>query len=169
MTNPPLFAAWIQETRLLQIEAYGADYSVYATQGDEKKVQTLVDYITWNTKAATHELVELDGEISWKPWQSDGPYVHRKEVIKETVDALHFMANILAAVECTDQELTETYRAKMQVNRERQLQAGGYRPSDEGVKCPSCRRSFDDVPRSAILPTVCEFCEPKAQPDVHSA
>jgi dUTPase len=150
-----MFDSWIAQTRKLQEEAYGMDYSQFTGAGDTSTA-ALVEYISWNTKAAVHELVELDGETSWKPWQHDEPYVNRHEVVKEAVDVLHFVANVLAAVGVTDQQLTEVYLEKMGVNRRRQLE--GYKVLDPGVKCRVCKRALDDVVPDIDDATVCAAC-----------
>jgi hypothetical protein len=52
--------------------------------------------------AIDDELAEVRKAISWKPWQHDEPYADRKEIVKECVDVLHFVANILCAAGATD-------------------------------------------------------------------
>jgi dimeric dUTPase (all-alpha-NTP-PPase superfamily) len=42
--------------------------------------------------AIDDELAEVRQAISWKPWQHDEPYADRKEIVKECVDVLHFVA-----------------------------------------------------------------------------
>lgn len=142
--DTPLFGSWLDETKQLQIEAYGTDYSQLHPY-DETNLPRLVEYLAWNTKAATHELVELDSETSWKPWQHDKPYVNRDAVIMEAIDVLHFAANILCAVDCSTDELNAGYARKMAVNRRRQLQ--GYVLAGGGavrLKCARCGRALDD-------------------------
>jgi hypothetical protein len=155
-----LFEEWLAATRELQETAYKVDYDFFENEpgSDELRIHNLVEYISWNTKAAMHELVELDSETSWKPWQMDASYVNRREVIGEAVDALHFIANILAAVDCTDEELNERYLAKMEVNRERQLGVKGYYVNAAGVKCALCRRALDDVSPSPFDSNLCAEC-----------
>jgi hypothetical protein len=159
----PLFGNWLDATRVLQVEVYRADYSRfphYPTNGNDthETRQNLVDYIDVMWGAAIHELIELHDETSWKPWQHDDPYVNRGAVVKEAVDALHFVANILAAVACTDEELSEAYLEKMAVNRERQERESGYFVQADGVKCRICRRALDDVKPSLQDVTICQSC-----------
>lgn len=139
--NPPLFGSWLDETRDLQVDAYGTDYT-QLDPAEPDNLKRLVDYISWNTKSAVHELVELDSETSWKPWQHDDPYVNRDAVVTEAVDVLHFVANVLCAVGCGTDELNEAYSHKMQVNRARQQR--GYLVNGDGVKCRGCKRALDD-------------------------
>lgn len=152
-----LFNNWLDETRQMQEYYFGIDYDEFSLHAeDTEKIRALIQYISWNTKAATHELVELDAETAWKPWQHDDPYVHRREVIKEAVDVLHFIGNILTGVKCTDEELDEIYLAKMEVNRQRQLRK--YTVKADGEKCRQCRRALDDVRPSDSDPTLCVLC-----------
>lgn len=158
MADDQLFGSWLSATRELQETAFQTDFSRFSTDpADPEALRRLIEYISWNTKAATHELVELDGETSWKPWQHDEPYVRRREVIKEAVDVLHFVANILCGVGCTDEELSGIYAGKMLVNRERQ--ARGYRVTAAGEKCKRCARALDDIGAGTLDPNVCQLCE----------
>lgn len=155
--TPDLFGAWLEETRKLQLEAYGND--LYALEGFDLRY-----YLTWNFSAAVAELTEMLEETRWKPW--DNTDLERDPIIpdqgayvKECVDALHFVANMLVAGQVDVAQLNESYLAKMQVNRERQLRKGGY-DSKIGVdKCERCRRSFDDVGKSEALEGACLKCE----------
>jgi hypothetical protein len=70
-------------------------------------------------------------EFSWKPWSRGLPFVNRRRVIEEVVDVLHFLANVLVALGVTDDELEDEYRAKQEVNRQRQRD--GYVAVGEGV------------------------------------
>lgn len=139
-----LFKDWLAETRKLQIESFGTDPA--ALEGDE-----LLAYLFVQTFAASDEMHESAQEFSWKPWSSK-KFLNRKEYIKELVDALHFIANGLVAVKCTDQELDELYQAKMEVNRQRQ--AAGYK---NDYKCSECKRALDDVAESAVK-GICILC-----------
>ncbi len=139
-----LFETWLAETRKLQIESFGTDPA--ALEGD-----ALLAYLFVNTFAATDEMHEASQEFSWKTWSSK-KFLNRKEFIKENVDALHFIANNLVAVKCTDKELSEIYQAKMEVNRQRM--ANNYQ-SD--YKCTECKRALDDVQESAVK-GLCILC-----------
>jgi hypothetical protein len=151
-----LFGKWLGETRRLQEEGFKIDYS--AMSGDEpEKINALIEYIRWNMLAIDDEMAEMRQPISWKPWQHDEPYADREEVIKEAVDVLHFVANIIVACGGTDEELNEYYLEKMERNRQRQL--GGYNVKDAGVKCVTCSRAIDDVGHGVTV-GVCAKCEP---------
>lgn len=147
---------WLEQTRKLQVEAYGKDPA--SLEGDE-----LADYIRWNHTAAVVELSEMLEEVRWKPWSvraDDEPVIPNKQAyIKEAVDVGHFIANMLVAGGVSTDEYWEAYRAKMQVNRERQLRDGGYQ-SRKGVdKCANCGRSFDDVGQFSDTSELCSICE----------
>lgn len=156
----PLFTTWLEETRKLQVEVYKADYNRFDfdSTASPEKIQALVAYLDWQIMASFHELAEGHDETSWKPWQHDKPYVNRDAFVREMVDVLHFIANALCAVEVAEDELNQVYSEKMQVNRNRQLQPGGYRIREPGVKCRLCRRALDDVRPALMDPTICMDC-----------
>jgi len=147
-----LFNSWLEKTSQLQRDVYGADYSVFHSDAPEDLTQ-LIEYLRWNMLAIDDELAEVRKAISWKPWQHDNPYADRKEIVKECVDVLHFVANILCAAGATDAELDEEYLKKMQVNAERQRK--GYRVLDDGVKCKKCFRALDDYDVSSCPEVSC--------------
>ena len=68
---------------------------------------------------------------------------NREEIIKEAVDVLHFVANIIVAAGGTDEVLDAFYVEKMEKNRKRQLD--GYKVKEVGVKCRMCTRAIDDI------------------------
>lgn len=148
-----LFDSWLAETRKLQLEAYGSTPS--RKKGDER-----ADYFREMAFAAIVELAEMSNEIGWKSWGTDRN-INRPHYIKEAVDVLHFVANLLVLADVSDEELTAAYEAKMQVNRDR-MASGSYAGRVEG-KCPRCSRAFDDVPQ-AEGSDVCELC--KSQEEV---
>jgi hypothetical protein len=147
-----LFGKWLEETRKLQIESFGTDPTQLT--GAERDL-----YLAINNLAARDELSEALGEHSWKPWSKTKGQLNRREYIKEHVDGLHFYANMLLAVQCTDEELNELYLEKMQVNRDRQ--AAGYENEN---KCSICKRALDDVKPSVFNPDACELCVPDVGP-----
>lgn len=136
-----LFNEWLKKTRQLQDEVYNVDYELLHGE-DSESINALIEYLRWNMLAIDDELAEVRKAISWKPWQHDEPYADRKEIVKECVDVLHFVANILCAAGATDEELDAEYLAKMQKNADRQK--NGYRVLDAGVKCTLCLRALDD-------------------------
>ena len=99
-----------------------------------------------NVFALEHELHELVDETSWKEWADVEPFINRDAAVKEAVDALHFLINIMLHLDVTPVELLERYRAKNAVNHQRQ--DDGY----DGVstKCPKCHRALEDVVISEI-------------------
>ena len=152
-----LFGNWLKETRELQVEGYKIDYGAMTGDAPEK-INNLVEYMRWNMLAIDDELAEMRQAISWKPWQHDEPYADREEVIKEAVDVLHFVANIIVAAGGTDEELNKYYTEKMEKNRQRQIK--GSKVKDLGVKCILCTRAIDDV-GPGRRPGVCAKCEPE--------
>lgn len=136
-----LFNKWLEKTKQLQVDVYGADYTQFHSDAPND-LNALIEYIRWNMLAIDDELAEVRQAISWKPWQHDEPYADRKEIVKECVDVLHFVANILCAAGATDEELDEEYLKKMQKNADRQK--NGYKVLDPGVKCVKCTRALDD-------------------------
>jgi hypothetical protein len=140
-----LFGSWLEATLKLQHEAYD-------NHPEKLEDEELRQWLIWNHTAAVIELGEMLEETRWKPWSNWKPgepiIPDKAAFLKEAVDALHFLANSLVAGKITGAELNNAYLHKMAVNRERQLQKGGY-DSKRGVdKCMRCRRSFDDVPKS---------------------
>jgi hypothetical protein len=152
-----LFNNWLKRTRDLQKDVYFINYE--EMQGDKpQNIRKFVEYLRWNMLAVDDELAEMRQAISWKPWQHDAPYADREEVIKEAVDVLHFVANIIVAAGGTDEMLDKFYLEKMERNKQRQLD--GYKVKDIGVKCALCQRAIDDVGRGASS-EMCAKCLPK--------
>lgn len=129
-----LFDQWLEETRALQIQAFGKD--PLALEGEDR-----IEWIRWNVLAATDELHEMLNETGWKPWATSR-HVNEKAAGGELVDVLHFVANLLLAVGWEDGTLEDAYVAKMQKNRDR-MASGTY----DGLtgKCKVCKRALDDV------------------------
>jgi hypothetical protein len=151
-----LFNNWLRRTRDLQENVYFINYEEMT--GDKpQNIRKLIEYMRWNMLAIDDELAEMRQAISWKPWQHDAPYADREEIVKEAVDVLHFVANIIVAAGGTDEILDKFYIEKMERNKERQL--NGYKVKDEGVKCELCKRAIDDVGRSRNL-GICVKCLP---------
>lgn len=116
MTAPLNFFDWLYDTRELQVEAFGVNPGLL--EGGE-----FAEYIRWNTLAAQVELSEFVQELEWKPWRDGNGRPSpeaRERAVEELVDVLHFIANLLVANRVSGHELTRAYRAKQQVNRERQ-------------------------------------------------
>jgi hypothetical protein len=147
-----LFNKWLEKTKQLQVDVYGADYTQFHSNAPED-LNALIEYIRWNMLAIDDELAEARQAISWKPWQHDEPYADRKELVKECVDVLHFVANILCAAGATDEELDVEYLAKMQKNADRQK--NGYRVLDPGMKCIRCTRALDDYDVASCIESDC--------------
>ena len=147
-----LFNNWLDKTRDLQKNVYHIDYTKF--EGDSPdNLNDLIEYIRWNMLAIDDELAEMRQAISWKPWQHDEPYANREEVIKEAVDVLHFVANIIVAVGGTDDVLDSYYLAKMEKNKQRQLK--GYKVRETGVKCVKCTRALDDFDTKQCIESEC--------------
>lgn len=152
---------WIDSTYTLQRTVYGHTLP-YAPN-----TNVLADYVQMNALAAVDEIMEMLGEVGWKPWATPRGWIRPKHVMKEAVDALHFIANVLCAAGISDDEFWEAYRAKQVTNTQRQEL--GY----DGVsgKCPGCKRAYDDGidcdPPSGTEPAYCTvqdtFIQPKEQ------
>lgn len=133
------FNEWLAGQRRYQAETFRVDYDQL-----DADVDALTAYVTMNLNAAFLELAETQQEVPWKPWAKTEKRAEvwetgRDKVIGELVDVLMFVGNVLAAVNCSDEELAERYEEKLEVNRQRQ--AAGY---DGRNKCDGCGRAFDD-------------------------
>ncbi len=120
---PTLFANWLSETKLLQVQAYKKD------PGDAGDVLAWLTYIREQSLAAFVELGEFISTLKWKPWAAEPRTPtdeEREDAVEEMVDVLHFVANDLVALGVTDSELNRAYIRKMQKNRER-MATGGHR------------------------------------------
>jgi hypothetical protein len=138
-----LFGSWLSETRRLQREAYGRD--LWGLTGEARAQSITNDYAE-----CVIELGEMMQEFpGHKTWVTDRDKIDREAMIGEAVDALHFLGNILTTIQCTDDELTRAYWAKMQKNRNR-MASGTY----DGVKdkCPECKRELLDLEPSTLYP-----------------
>lgn len=100
-----------------------------------------IAYIKEMVLAATDELHELLGEVSWKSWASVDPYINRDRAVKEAVDVMHFVVNIMLTLGVSPEELLTRYVSKNAVNHKRQ--DDGY----DGVstKCAGCSRALEDI------------------------
>ena len=125
--------SWLEETRILQIDAYDADPALL--KGDE-----LADFVVWNHTALIDELSEFLAEVQWKPWSKVRGGVNRDAAIGELIDVAHFLANLAVAMGCTDEEWEYRYKEKMALNAKRQRD--GY---DNSNKCKQCKRALDDT------------------------
>jgi len=115
----PSFHDFLQRQGTLQATAYNR--SPAAMAGEDR-----VEFVRWNVLAGAKELMEMLDEVAgWKPWDTvhrgaNAGSIDRDKFIEEGVDVLHFVANLLLTVGCTDRELSEVYVAKQRTNRERQ-------------------------------------------------
>ena len=127
---------WLASSRELQERYFGRDYNALRTDPI-----LLADTIMMNHTAAVVELGEAMNEVGWKPWATPRGWVNREAFIGELIDVMHFIANLLTAVDCTDEEYEAYYQDKQAVNRAR-MTSGNY----DGIKgkCPHCHRAWDD-------------------------
>lgn len=129
-----MFDDWLMTTRVLQRMSFGTDPA--SLEGKQ-----LAEYVRWNMLAANDELMEALHEVDWKPWTvTEDGFRNRDAFVGELVDVLHFVANMLVAANCSDQELSDAYRAKQDKNRARMAS----KTYDGRNKCPQCGRSYDD-------------------------
>jgi hypothetical protein len=114
-----MFDGWLESTRILQTHSYGADPAKLVGEAQ-------VEYVRWNMLALIKELMESLDECSWKPWSvSEKGLKNRDAFVDELVDVAHFLANLLVAANCSDEEFHQRYTIKQQVNRER-MASGTY-------------------------------------------
>jgi hypothetical protein len=130
---------WLESTRDLQREAFDWNWDVIRAGGVEYYLEQLGRSTMENITSAVAELGEVLNEVGWKPWASKR-FVNRKAFIAELVDVVHFLANMIVSVDCTDDEWEEAYRAKQEINRQRQRD--GYDGATD--KCPSCLRAYTE-------------------------
>lgn len=113
------FGEWITLTGELQREAFGVEPSELTADPE-----ALGDYLHLNITGAFTEVAEISEVVGWKPWAKTRGWVNREELVKETVDVLHFLANLLWISGVTGVELDAAYRKKLGINAGRQ--AEGY-------------------------------------------
>lgn len=113
---------WLESTRKLQAEHY--------KDGDPWLLdeEARADFITWNYAALCAELGEFMAEVGWKPWTINRGWYTNK-ALDEMVDVVHFIANILNAIQVTDGEWESAYKRKQQINRDR-MATGTYEGRD---------------------------------------
>lgn len=128
-------------TRALQAEYFKREFPI-------KDPDELADYVLENHSSLVVELGEFMQEVGWKTWSTPRGWVNRRAAIGELVDVAHFLANLLCALDVTDNEWEELYRLKQEINRQRQRD--GYDSST--TKCPQCRRAYDD-PNVSCVPS----------------
>ena len=122
----------------LQVESFKKDPCTL--EGEE-----LVEFIRWNIIALEDELHEVLAEVTWKPWSSAPREIRDKPAyLKELVDAIHFLMNLVLAATSSPIEAAETignlYRKKADVNAQRQ--EDGYTGLN---KCRSCHRDYEEA------------------------
>lgn len=137
------FGDWLSTTADLQT-AFGVNWKQLHNDPTD-----LADYITWNFTALYEEIGEMSHELPWAPWKRGRGivYVHQRDrALEEAVDALHFLANILNALQVTDEEFSDVYAAKQNTNRAR-LESGRSLATSGGLG----RQRVDEAPEP--LPT----------------
>lgn len=127
-TDDYRFSDWIESTAELQARFFEGDPADF-------NQEEVIQFLIWNSFAVEDELHEMMQEIGWKPWATSN-HINREAALKEMVDLLHFVGNILRALRVTGKELTIAYKAKQFKNAMRQVD--GY----DGVKdkCGECGR-----------------------------
>jgi hypothetical protein len=101
-------------------------------------------YIKDQMLALMDELHEMLAEMAWKPWSSDKTKFNRDAYIREAVDAMHFLVNLVLAAGATADEFYAVFMEKNDVNWNRHMKPGESYNASEG-KCP-CGRALDDYP-----------------------
>lgn len=121
------------------------------------------EFVRWNVLACIAELIEMLEETPWKPWATSTQF-DRRAVIREAVDAMHFLGNVLRVVDCSGEELTLEFLKKNRRNLQRQLD--GY--DGRSDKCGHCNRELDELDQYQKLRSVNKvvngatvtFCDP---------
>ena len=114
-----MFHSWLAEQKQHQENDYGFDFE--KTRGNRA---ALADFLTWNFAATIEELGEMMHEVAWAPWKIGRGLVSsesRERALGEAVDVLHFLGNVLNALDITDEDLSEAYDKKLGINRDRLL------------------------------------------------
>lgn len=106
---------WLESTSDLQRDYFNFDWDHTLPRTAENVAASLKD----NSYAIMVELAEASVEFSWKHWATDPPFVSRDRVVAELVDVGHFLANMLIALDVTDEEWERLYQTKQEINRER--------------------------------------------------
>jgi LPS O-antigen subunit length determinant protein (WzzB/FepE family) len=131
--EPKLFDEWLETQLVYQRQSFGNDL----------RKLTLTERLTYLDEMLKSAAIEILGEayneLSWKSWAKN-QFLNRDALVSEIVDSLFFLANCLAALEVSSNELAEKYRGKMNLNTARQKQ--GYDTSIN--KCLVCKRALDD-------------------------
>ena len=137
MTETPVWQ-WLSHHKQFQEGTYGTIFADF-----ESDYAARTEFVSWNLRAAIHELVEAGDETPWKPWSSRDPEemwkANRDNYAGEIIDVLFFLANAALAVGMTDEEIEQRYKAKAAVNTQRQ--ESGY--DAHSTKCPHCTRELD--------------------------
>lgn len=72
-----------------------------------------------NVLAAGVELVEVLGEINWKPWKLEAKPVDRQKLLTEMTDVLQFWANMINCAGFTEDDVAESLSKKWIENHRR--------------------------------------------------
>lgn len=105
-----------ERQRQLQVNSMGVDPATVS--GVERYI-----YLLNNFEAIADELAEARAETNWKQWThgvEHGTFHDRDAFVKELVDLLHFLVNLLLLAEASADEVYNRYMAKAAVNARRQ-------------------------------------------------
>lgn len=82
----------------------------------------LADSVRLNCLAAVDELMEVLGEVGWKPWKTEGynEFKDRTRYVQEIADVVLFVMNLLLAANVNGEELLEVLEEKWRINADRQ-------------------------------------------------
>src|SRR5580765_5999263 len=102
--------------RQLQLESFHVDVANLEGLPRER-------YVVQNGFAVVAELVKAFDNIDWKMWTTGSParFKDRDSFVREMVDVLHFIMNLLLVADCDATELYTRYVRKAEVNAQRQL------------------------------------------------
>lgn len=110
------FGSWLEIARRFQRDTYGTEIAQLSNK-------EWAEYVRWNFLAAHTELSEALQHLQWKPWRGGEKRTvgtDRDLAVREMVDVLFFVSNILNALGVTDEELEREYSVKQSINSRRQ-------------------------------------------------
>lgn len=100
------------------------------------------DTIKEDVLAATDELHEALAKVGWKSWATERGILDRDAYLREIVDALFFLMNLMNAADPAPGEIDALYSEKWSRNWQRY--ATGTYSMIEG-KCPGCGDDYGDI------------------------
>ncbi len=108
---------WLTKTRTVEQRDFMIDIDAMSPAERDQYIRNMA-------LAAFVEIGELLQSLNWKPWHTghieSSDTAEWQQAVEETVDVLHFIALIAAALHITDANLAAAYEEKLRVNAARQ-------------------------------------------------